>query len=186
MQHVGGDLVGGFEHEAADRHAWMRQHQRVSLHHQRVVEQQIDVDGAGTPALAALSPQLLLDIPRGRQQCLGGHVRVDPQHGIEKRGLAGGPAYRCRGVVTAAGHTDDLRPAAQTVARLIELRCGLTQIRPQTDQAMGHRRRHDRSADAPAVKTKRRHGRESSRPGPPHASSARSMREMQSTNEARS
>ena len=116
----------------------MRQHQRRRIEHQRIVKQEIEVDGSRSPAFRALAAQAVLDALQAAQQSVWLKRSFRPKRAVEKTGLLRRPANRRRFAPRTDRGNRDLRLPGQLGHCGVESCLPVPFVRPQTDQADGH------------------------------------------------
>ena len=102
MQHLRGRFRGRLEHESPPRHARMRQHKRRRLKHDRIVEQQIEVDRPRPPSPVRRRPRRFsICCSRAKRASGASDVSILTAP-LRKRPCAGGPptdAVSCQTLV---------------------------------------------------------------------------------------
>jgi len=92
---VGGDLGEGYHDEGSFVHKWVWQLELRFVKDGVVVEEQVEVDGAGAPVLVASASELVFDVDHDSKQVGGGQVGGEFGSGVEEGRLAGRAANGC-------------------------------------------------------------------------------------------
>jgi hypothetical protein len=116
MQHRAGRLGRRFQHESPQRHARVRQREHGRVHHQIIVEKQVEVDGARPPSLVALPAQFGFDLLQAGEQIERREGSFERQGAVEKIVLARWPADG-RGFPPATSRKHAKRPTIATNER---------------------------------------------------------------------
>jgi len=138
MRQVGGDLDGWLEHEAPGGHPWMRHGQRLGLEDEFVVEEQVEVDRAGRPALLAVAGERVLDRGEHAEHVVGIEFRLDQAGAVEERRLPRRTADRSRLAVGTHRLHGHARHESQQFDRAIELLAATAEVRAAPDEASCH------------------------------------------------
>lgn len=139
MEHRASNLGRWLQNETPPRHSWMRKHERRRPPQFLAVEQQIEINQAGTPGFGTPSPQLVFDPLKDRQYSLGGKRRLKRHRAVQKGGLANRPADG-RGLAKSARlEKANARLFREQPSDAFEGLATVAQIGAQGNQARGHR-----------------------------------------------
>lgn len=128
-QHTGPCLGQGSEDEPPLGNPGMGHREPVAVDHRIAVQQQIQIQSARPPSLAAFPPGFPLDIQAPLQQGTRPENGVEHDHGIEKVGLLG----TNRGSLPERRTGDDVALPGQRVDRAGEVAEAITYVRPEAD-----------------------------------------------------
>jgi hypothetical protein len=138
MHKIRRDLHTRLEHEPPSGHPWMGQRQRCSVENQIVVEQQVEIDRPGPPALAALAVESVLHRREHAEHIMRGQISLEETGTVEKHALSRRTADRTRVAVAAHTHERDARHVPQQFHRPIEIIASFADVGPTSDKASCH------------------------------------------------